>query len=80
MQPDSLIFNDTTEFFPADEQGNWLGVGLGSVYDFPAAFKKNYRFRKAGTYHYQLRHGLRDTILTGIREVGLKISLADGQE
>jgi gliding motility-associated lipoprotein GldH len=80
IQPDSTVYNDTTQFFPADETGRWLGTGLGSVFNFPAEFKKNYRFQKPGIYQYQLRHGLRDSLLTGIIEIGLKISLADGEK
>jgi len=76
ITPDSVITNDTIEFYLADEFGKWLGSGVGSVYNMPVVYKQNYKFAKKGVYRFEIQQGMRDSILAGINDVGLKVEKA----
>jgi len=71
--PDNIILKDTLMIMIADDFGKWLGAGSSSVFNKPIVYKANYRFERTGTYHYSIVHGMRDTTLTGIRNVGLRV-------
>ncbi|OIP82107.1 MAG: hypothetical protein AUK44_08545 [Porphyromonadaceae bacterium CG2_30_38_12] len=72
-QPDSIIKNDTINYYLADDYGKWLGSGIGSLYQMPVLWQQNMKFPKSGKYHIAIGHGMRDSILIGITEIGLKI-------
>ncbi len=77
IAPDSVVTNDTIEFYLADEFGKWLGTGVGSVYNMPVLYRQNYKFSKKGLYRFEIQHGMRDSLLTGINDVGLKVEKAE---
>lgn len=74
--PDSVITTDTIEFYLADEFGKWLGNGVGSAFNMPVLYQQNYKFQKKGKYRFEIQQGMRDSILTGINDVGLKVEKA----
>ncbi len=74
---DSVQISDTINFYLADEFGKWLGDGVGSVYNMPVLYQQNIRFPKAGTYRYEIQHGMRDSLLSGINDIGLKVEIAE---
>ena len=73
MTPDSIQSNDSIECYLADNRGKWLGFGIGSVYQMPVLYQQNVKFNKAGIYHYSIVHGMRDSVLVGINDVGMQL-------
>jgi gliding motility-associated lipoprotein GldH len=50
--PNGQTAVDTIECILADEQGHWLGKGMGDLYDNSILFKKNARFKQEGKYKF----------------------------
>lgn len=75
--PDKSIKKDTLECYLADNKGKWLGSGFGSMYDMPVLYIKNMKFAKAGNYKFCIKHGMRDSSLVGINDIGLEIQKND---
>jgi gliding motility-associated lipoprotein GldH len=71
--PDHKISRDTVQCILADENGTWLGKGLGDLKDNQILFKKGVRFPKAGLYSFELEQGMYDTTLVGISDIGIRI-------
>lgn len=65
--------NDTMEFYLADRRGRWLGNHAGRLYEMPVIFFEDYSFEKAGNYSFRIVHGMRDTALEGVHDIGLTI-------
>jgi len=61
-----------------DEKGNWLGRGTGNIRELTVPFKSNVWFPETGEYHFRVMHGMRDTVLHGVRDIGMKISRREG--
>ena len=81
--PNGQISIDTIECVLADEQGHWLGKGMGDLYDNSILFKKNARFKQAGKYKFSfeqtMRYGNKNEIdpLYLIMDVGISIEKAE---
>ena len=81
--PNGQTAVDTIECILADEQGHWLGKGMGDLYDNSILFKKNTRFKQAGIYKFALeqtmRYGNENEIdpLYLIMDVGISIEKAE---
>lgn len=73
MSPDSVIVKDSIELYLADQRGKWLGSGLGSVLEMPVLYKQNIQFDQKGTYRFQIRQGMRDSVLIGINDIGMRL-------
>ena len=71
--PDKVEMKDSIECYLADQRGKWLGSGIGSVMEMPILYQENVRFNKSGMYRYKIVHGMRDTTLTGINDIGMRI-------
>ena len=71
--PDSSLARDTAECTLADKDGRWLGDGLGDIWDNRILFKKNFKFKMTGEYHFELEQGMRVNPLPGIADVGIRI-------
>ncbi|MDR1678438.1 MAG: gliding motility lipoprotein GldH [Prevotellaceae bacterium] len=71
--PDSVVKNDTIEFFLANERGKWLGSGFGSLYNMSVLAAQQQRFVPNKSYKVSIRHGMRDSLLTGINDIGLEV-------
>ena len=71
--PDSIVSKDTINFYLADQRGKWLGSGVGSVFEMPVIYQRNFHFPKAGKYSFGIIQGMRDTILIGINDIGMRI-------
>lgn len=74
--PDGKIFTDTLECILADQNGKWLGDGLGDIYDNQILFKRNVRFKNSGLYTFELEHAMRLDKLPLIMDVGIRIEKA----
>ncbi len=71
--PGGKISTDTLECVLADEKGEWLGSGMGDIYDNQIPFKKNVIFPEAGKYTFEIQHGMRADLIPLIMDVGLRI-------
>jgi len=76
ISPDSVVTNDTIEFYLADEFGKWLGKGVGSAFNMPVLYRQNFKFAKKGVYRFEIQQGMRDSLLVGINDVGIKVEKA----
>ncbi|MDR3262606.1 MAG: gliding motility lipoprotein GldH [Tannerella sp.] len=68
-----LLF-DTLECMLADDHGKWLGRGI-SIHHSSIPVRTHFRFPHKGQYTFCVRHGMRDTYLNGIEEIGLHIEV-----
>lgn len=73
MSPDSTITKDTINFYLADQRGKWLGSGVGQSFEMPVLYQQNISFPKQGTYRYRIFQGMRDTILVGVNDIGIRV-------
>ncbi len=71
--PDSIWVGDTLNCILADNQGRWAGTGIGSTKNLPFLYMSNIKFPEKGTYTFKIKQGMRDHILEGINNIGLKI-------
>ncbi len=75
--PDGGVAADTVECPVAYPDGQWMGKRSGGYIDNRYSFRKNMIFPATGTYTFSLSHGMRDTNIIGIKNVGLRIEYAD---
>ncbi|MFH0865510.1 MAG: gliding motility lipoprotein GldH [Bacteroidota bacterium] len=73
VYPDRKISTDTVECILANEEGKWLGKGLGDIKDNQILFKKNVRFHQTGIYTFGFEQAMRTDDLKGIKSVGIRI-------
>ena len=73
MAPDSSLAVDTLSCYLADNTGQWLSDQTFSTFDMPLLYMENIRFPKKGMYQFEIRQGMRDSLLQGIRNIGLSI-------
>ncbi len=71
--PNGKMATDTIECQLADERGEWLGSGGGSIFEASFIFKERKKFPITGKYKFEIRHGMRETSLEGICDAGLRI-------
>lgn len=68
---------DTLEFILADPTGRWLGKGVGDVLEYDIMFRYKAIFPESGTYRFALEQGMRNVDLSGIADVGLRITKSE---
>lgn len=63
------------EYTLADDNGRWMGAGLGDLYDFSMLHPqlKDLRFSKSGTYKISFKQVMRNGDLRGVRAQGISI-------
>lgn len=71
--PDGKILTDTMEVVLANDKGEWLGSGMGDLYDFKVPIKRNVRFPLGGKYQFQFEQGMRQDPLPMIMDFGFEI-------
>ena len=71
--PDGQVRTDTIGADLADVYGKWYGKGL-SLYNLSIPYESSIRFPNHGVYVYSIRQGMRTDPLTGITDIGLKVS------
>lgn len=71
--PSGETRRDTVEINLADDYGKWYGKGL-SLYELTVPYEQNRQYHHKGSYVYTIQQAMRDDILTGISDIGLKIS------
>jgi gliding motility-associated lipoprotein GldH len=75
--PNGKQSNDTLECTLADEKGQWIGKGVGDIYDNQIPFKRNVRFPLAGKYTFEIQQGMRQHTIPLIMDIGLRIEKAE---
>jgi gliding motility-associated lipoprotein GldH len=70
--PVGEMVSDTTNCKLADEFGKWYGDGISLFESSFPLYKKHY-FKNKGQYTFAFRHGMRDSVLNGIQEIGIKV-------
>jgi len=78
--PSGTMVTDTLNAMVADEKGRWMGKGAGDLRELTIPYKSNVYFPEKGEYHFRVIHGMRDTVLKGVYDVGMKISLRESQQ
>jgi len=73
------LHTDTIEFYLADDRGQWLGDRNHGFIEMPVLLEENKHFSDTGIYHMQIRHGMRDSVLRGVTDIGLEIR-SNGKE
>lgn len=71
--PDSILTKDTIDFYLADQRGKWLGSGVGQTFEMPVLYLENVSFQQPGNYIFSVKHGMRDSLLVGLNDVGLRV-------
>ena len=74
--PDGTTQTDTVEFTLAEPNGRWKGSGIGGLYDNQILYRNSVFFPRKGNYKFQIKQGMRDNVLPGIRDVGIRIERA----
>ena len=64
---------DTIEFYLADDRGQWLGNSHSGFIEMPVLLDENRQFPDTGTYLFEIQHGLRDSVLRGVADVGMEV-------
>lgn len=77
--PSGTTVTDTLHTMITDEKGKWLGRGAGDLRELTIPYKSNVYFPEMGEYHIKIIHGMRDTMLKGVYDMGLKITLNEGK-
>jgi gliding motility-associated lipoprotein GldH len=80
LQPDGIVLRDTFEIVLADHSGQWLGDGLGGIKMMQTMYRRGVYFPISGEYTISLQQGMRDEILYGIHDVGIRIEKISGRE
>ena len=70
--PSGIHRIDTLQYILAAPDGKWLGSGVGEIKYNLLKFKEN-ESMQSGLYKYKIVHGMRDDVLIGIEDVGLRI-------
>jgi gliding motility-associated lipoprotein GldH len=73
VKPDQSIMRDTIECLLADRYGHWLGKGVGKIRENRFLIKDHHSFTDTGEYKFTLEQAMRDEVLEGIADVGLRI-------
>ncbi|MDP2335576.1 MAG: gliding motility lipoprotein GldH [Bacteroidota bacterium] len=71
--PDGTLKTDTVEFILAEPSGRWKGSGLGDLFDNQILYKNSVYFPRKGKYSFEIKQGMRDNVLPGIRDIGIRI-------
>lgn len=67
------LYRDTIEFYLADDRGQWLGDRHHGFVEMPVLLEDNKHFADTGAYYLEIQHGMRDTLLRGVTDVGVEI-------
>ena len=70
---DNRQHSDTIEFYLADDRGRWLGDKHHGFIEMPVLYESNYHFPDTGKYCISVQHGLRDSVLRGVMDIGVEI-------
>ena len=70
--PNGNMTHDTIECILAYPDGRWIGDGSGSMRNSKILLNNNLRFPLKGNYHFEIEQAMRDDVLEGITDVGIR--------
>lgn len=73
ISPQNEMHTDTFQVNLASPSGKWFGTGWGNLYTVMAPYRSDLRFLEPGAYTFQIKQGMRQDVLKGISNVGLRI-------
>ncbi len=73
VNPDKITKHDTIECYLANNEGKWMGAGVGALRQMSVLLDSAFVFNRTGTYQIFIRQAMRDTTLIGINDIGLEI-------
>lgn len=71
--PNGTYTRDTIEMTLADFTGKWVGKGFGTLRDNQILIRENLRFPRKGTYHFTIEQAMREEVLKGVENVGIRV-------
>jgi gliding motility-associated lipoprotein GldH len=71
--PNGKFARDTLNCPLANEEGHWLGKGLGDIWDNQIVFNKSKRFPLKGKYIFKIEQGMREPKLPMVMDVGMRV-------
>ena len=73
--PSGHTIRETFEITLSDEQGKWMGSGLGDIWDLQQIYKENVKFAQRGNYTIEYQQAMRMDKLPFVLDVGLRIEV-----
>lgn len=64
---------DTLELTLADDNGKWLGKGVGSTFNSKIGLLRHFKFEETGIYQVEIEQAMRTASLAGITDVGIRV-------
>jgi gliding motility-associated lipoprotein GldH len=77
LYPDGKVSIDTIECYLADVDGRWLGTRSGNSIDNRIMLRSKFRFEETGQYSFEFEQAMRDTVLKGVENFGIRIEKAE---
>jgi len=75
---EGVAYSDTVDVQLADELGRWNGSGMSNLKTIMVPVGKSaVRFKKGERYTLRIQHGMRDTVLYGIQDIGVRFLEAE---
>lgn len=75
--PSGKVLRDTAELILQDNKGFWYGDGNGFLrsieHEIHGHYKRNISFPESGNYEFIIQHGMRDSVLEDISDIGIRI-------
>lgn len=71
--PSKLYATEEQQIRLADENGQWLGNGLGDLYDYQVPVKNGFKFHELGIYRFELQHNMRVDTLMHVMAAGIRL-------
>ena len=71
--PNGNVTHDTIECILAYPDGRWIGKGSGSMRASSILLNNNLRFPLKGNYHFEIEQAMREPVLEGVTDVGLRV-------
>lgn len=71
--PNNTYMVDTFDCPLAAPNGQWLGSGIGDVFDNKVLVKMNEVFPQGGTYNFEIQHAMRPDTIDEVFDIGLKV-------
>ncbi|MFV0593594.1 MAG: gliding motility lipoprotein GldH [Draconibacterium sp.] len=76
-EPNGKSIDDKFEITLADPTGKWLGEGMGGLKTREILYRRNIFFPDSGNFKITLQQGMREDVLKGISDVGVRIEKAN---
>lgn len=73
--PNGNQTHDTIELILAYPDGRWIGKGSGSMRSNQILLNNNLHFPLKGYYHFEIEQAMREPVLNGITDVGVKFEI-----